>query len=132
MLHNLQKINMKIKFKLRGVVREIRYDKYSFMASNPAGKTAKPLGHYTTIGGAINKHLTDAMIPHESEEEEVLSLREFVDRYESLKLEVLGATIEELRRSPAFCSEEATERKIGANIKRQAKPEVEDTPFDEL
>lgn len=81
---------MEIKFKLQDIERTIKYDKYCFMAISP--RSGRTLGYYSSLGGAIKKHLEDAMMLDDNNEgkEEVIQLKNLVSRYEALVKEVRG------------------------------------------
>lgn len=81
---------MEIKFKLQDIERTIKYDKYCFMAISPRNGTV--LGYYSSIGGAVKKHVEDAMVLDDNDEgkEEVIELKTLVSRYEELVKEVRG------------------------------------------
>lgn len=75
---------MIIKFKLQGIERKITSDSNSFSAVTPiseSNKSENALGYYSTLGGAVLKHVKHALIP--SSDEEVVELKELVARFEA-------------------------------------------------
>lgn len=134
---------MRITFKLQGVERVIGYDGKSYTAYKP--ETESVLGYYSTIGGAIERHVRDANLPEKNGQEEVIELRKFTERYKQLAEELRGMSQGDLFSSAVFEDENKTERaerleKARANRGKNkivestesAEDEIQDVEFEDV
>lgn len=107
---------MIIKFKIQGVERVIKHDSTSFTAINPS--TGSVLGYYSRLAGAVSKHIKDAGFLDENGKEEVLSLKQYVERYEKIFNEVLGLSKEQIH-GIEFIEKESENR--GSHFKKNSE-----------
>lgn len=88
---------MRITFELQGVERVIKNDKYCYMPLIPG--TERILGYYSSLGGAVLRHISDANIPEEQGQEEIIELKSYVERFEALRNEIRGVEVGDVFRS---------------------------------
>jgi hypothetical protein len=110
---------MIIEFELQGKKRVIKYDGHCYQALKPDSRQI--LGYYSILGNAILSHIRDCSIIDSSTQEEVISLKEYVARFEKLLKEIRGLSKEDIFEVSVFESDKKTS--FPKSIKEE-KPDV--------
>lgn len=87
----------KIKFQLNGKERIIDVDSYGFIARDDKGAS---IGNYrkNNLGGAIMRHVREAILEEGFDKSEVVSLQEFVDTFDRAYKGITGIiSIDEMK-----------------------------------
>lgn len=92
---------MKITFKLQGVERVIKQSgSNDFTAYKPGTETA--IGYCSTLSSAVLKHIKEAAVLDDVGKEEVIELKDYIDRHKKLFEDVLGLSNEDISKFAVF------------------------------
>lgn len=93
---------MLIKFKLQGVERVIKQNGPNDFVAYEVENPDRALGYYSTLQNAVLRHIKDASSLDESGREEVIELRNYIERFNKLCDEIRGADPEDLLKDAVF------------------------------
>lgn len=125
---------MLIKFKLQGVERIIKQNGPNDFVAYEVGNPDRALGYYSSLQNAVLRHIKDAGSLDEGGKEEVIELKNYVERFNKLCDEIRGAEPEDLLKDAVFEARaakvmtEETKAKIAktkSSKKVDQKPELE-------
>lgn len=119
---------MLIKFKLQGVERIIKQNGPNDFVAYEVENPDRALGFYSTLQNAVLRHIKDAGSLSENGREEVIELKNYIERFNKLCDEIRGADPEDLLQDAVF--EKRPEK--GSHLKKKKiQPEEKQNSTEE-